>query len=235
MISLYVAIGVFIAYFIESMFGFGGTILALAILTSFIDIKTAILLVTYAAIIASSCILISGYKHFSLKHLFKIYLYALPGVFIGTVVFLWMSPANLLKIFAGFLIFYSLYSLWKPDFKLSPLLSRCVLFLAGIIQGIYGTGAPFMLMAYRHEFKDKSELRSMVAAFLLFGNVLRVAQMYFMGELKADVFLTYYWIVLPVALAVGAGFFMHLKLNDRVFKIGVACLMLLAGISFLFK
>lgn len=235
MIGILLAACVFTAYFIESVFGFGGTVLALAAISNFIDVKAAILIVAYAAICSSSLILISGYKSFSLKHFIKIYTYALPGVFIGTVVYLYMSPAFLLKFFGVFLVFYALYSLWKPAFKLSNFLSKAILFLSGIIQGIYGTGGPFMLMAYGHEFKDKSELRSMVAAYLLFGNVVRVIQMYFMGQLDTALLGNYTWVILPVGIAVFLGFFVHKKLNDKVFKTGVFGLMLIAGVSFLFK
>ncbi|MEM7618758.1 MAG: sulfite exporter TauE/SafE family protein [Pseudomonadota bacterium] len=235
MLSILLAACIFTAYFIESVFGFGGTVIAIAAISYFIDIKTAILIGAYAAICASSFILMTGYKSFSLSHLIRIYTYALPGVFIGTVIFLYTSPVFLLKFFALFLIFYSLYSFWKPDFRMSPLVSRIVLFFSGLIQGIYGTGGPFMLMAYGHEFKTKSELRSMVAAFLLFGNVVRVIQMYFMGQLDTAVFIENWWIIVPVAIAVFSGFTLHKRLSDSVFKKGVFALMLIAGVSFLFK
>lgn len=235
MIPILLTISVFLAYFIESIFGFGGTILALAAISNFIDVKAAILIVAYAAIWASSFILISGYKYFSLRHFIKIYSYAFPGVLIGTVIFLWASPAFLLKFFAAFLIFYSLYSLWNPHFKMPTILSRIILFFSGIIHGIFGTGGPFMLMAYGHEFGHKSELRTMVAAYLLFGNIIRFAQLTLMGKLEVDAFIDYWWIVIPIAFAIGIGFLLHLKLNETLFKRGVLCMMLISGIAFLVK
>lgn len=235
MISVIVTISIFVAYFIESVFGFGGTVLALAAINNFVDIKEAILIVAYAAICSSSFILITGYKHFSLHHLVKIYTYALPGVILGTLIFLWLSPVLLLKFFAIFLIIYSVYALWKPNFEMPPLVSRAILFLSGVIQGIYGTGGPFMLMAYGHELKDKSELRTIVAAFLLFGNVFRLIQMSLMGELDSAVFYNYWWIAIPIAMAIGLGFILHVNIKDDLFKKGVLGLMLIAGIAFLMK
>ena len=235
MIPILLTMSVFTAYFIESIFGFGGTILALAAISNFIDMKAAILIAAYAAIWASSFILISGFKHFSLSHFIKIYTYALPGVLIGTVIFLWASPVFLLKFFAAFLIVYSLYALWNPNIKMPKILSRIILFISGIIHGIFGTGGPFMLMAYGHEFGHKSELRTMVAAYLLFGNIIRFVQMALMGKLEAEAFIGYWWIVAPIALAIGLGFVLHLKLNDTLFKRGVLCMMLLSGLAFLVK
>jgi len=194
-----------------------------------------VLIVAYAAICASGFILISGYRFFSLHHFIKISSYTLPGILIGTLLFVWLSPLLLVKILAVFLIFYSIYSLWKPNFKMPPLISRCLLFITGVIQGIFGTGAPFMLMAYSHEFKNKSELRTMVAAFLLFGNVLRFVQMWVIGELNSSSFIGYWWVIGPIALAITLGFLLHVKLKDKLFKQGVFFLMLIAGIAFLIK
>lgn len=235
MTLILLVLSLFVAFFIESVFGFGGTILALAAISNFIEVKTAILIAAYAAICSSSFILLSGRKHFSLQHLINIYIYALPGTVIGTLVFLWLSPVLLLKIFAVFLISYSLYSLFNPHFQMPKVISSAVLFLAGIIQGIFGTGGPFMLMAYGHEFKNKFELRTMVAAFLLFGNIVRVIQLSLMGKLDTGIFFSYWWVAAPIALAIGLGYFFHVKIKEDLFKKGVLCLMLMAGLAFLFK
>jgi len=103
------------------------------------------------------------------------------------------------------------------------------------VQGIFGTGAPFMLMAYSHEFKDKSELRTMVAAFLLFGNIFRFIQIWFIGELDSTSFFMYWWVAMPIALAIVLGFLLHIKLKEKLFKKGVFYLMLIAGITLLIK
>ena len=235
MLPTLIALSVFVGYFIESAFGFGGTIIALAGVGQLVDVKDAILIVTYASMCASSFVLLSDLKSFSWQHLIKIYTFALPGLLLGTFIFTILQSAVLLKIFAVLLIAYALYSLANPKLCLPYFLSRFVLFVAGLLQGIYATGAPFVLMGYGDKFENKSELRSAVAAFLLFGNVIRLVQLSVMGELKGGVFKDYWWIVVPIAIAVASGFFVHCRINDQLFKRGVFVLMLIAGIFYLVK
>ena len=235
MLNILIAAAVFTGYFVESVFGFGGTILSLVAVSSLVDIKDAIFIVTYASICASACVLVSGYRSFSFRHLYRIYLFALPGTIVGTFLLTMMTSGLLLKVFAIFLIAYAIYSFVNPRLQLPYIISRCILFFSGILQGIYATGGPFVLMGYGHEFRDKSTLRSVMAGFFLFGNLLRLAQLQIMGELNTDIFIQYWWLIVPIGMAVGAGFVVHLKIDDRLFKYGVLALLLVAGVFYLLK
>ncbi len=233
--STVIAACVFLSYFIESAFGFGGTILFLASISTFMDLKDAVMLATYASMCASLCILFSGYKAFSLSHMIKIFAYAFPGVMVGVWVFTIIDSTLLLKLFAVFLILHSLYSLMKPALKMPYIASRFVLFMAGILHGLYATGAPFVLMAYKHEFQNKLELRTNIAAFLLFGNVIRLTQIYFMGDLNVGDFVAQWWLVFPILIAVLSGYIAHVKMNETFFSYGIYILMMLAGVFYLVK
>ena len=235
MLPTIIAAFVTLSYFIESVFGFGGSILSVALVGSVVDIKQAILIVTYASICASLCILVSDYKSFSLRHLLRIYAFALPGLLIGTFLMMVLNSTVLLKIFAVLLIAYVLYSFLNPTLKLPYWLSRLLLFCGGLIQGIYATGGPFVLMAYGQEFKCKSTLRAVMAGFFLFGNIIRLIQMQVMGKLDMAVFVNFWWLIIPITAGVFGGFFVHLKISDKLFKNGILVLLLIAGVFYLFK
>lgn len=235
MLPAIIASLIFLSYFIESIFGFGGSILAIVSVGSFIDIKDAIYLITYCSILCSGFVLLSDWRSLSLRHLFNIFKFALPGILIGAFLLTVLSSPLLLKVFAVFLIAYSLYSLLKPSFKLTGMLSRFVLFCGGVVQGVYATGGPFVLMGYGANFEGKSVTRSTMAGFFVLANVIRIIQLNLMGAFNVQMVASYWWMILPIAGAVFGGFAIHKKLDEALFKRGVLVLILFAGVFYLVK
>lgn len=225
----------FIGYFIESIFGFAGTIISLSLLAYFIDIKDAIYIAMYASSVASLSILISDHKSLNLGELKRVYKLAFPGILIGAASIVWVDSGLLLKIFAAFLILFALNGLFRPHFVFPKIIAGFLTFCGGITQGIYGTGGPFVLMAHRDKFKDKSELRATMAGFFLSANIIRFIQLYAMGDVTLTQVFDAWWVILPVGLAVALGYVIHIKISERYFKIGVMGLLLLAGIVYLLK
>ncbi len=225
----------FASYFIESIFGFGGSILGVALVGNFIDIKQGILIVTFASMICSSFVLLSDFKNFSLRDIFEIFKFALPGIFLGTFLLTVLNSTLLLKFFAVFLLAYSLYSLAKAELKFPRWLCRFVLFCGGVVQGIYATGGPFVLMGYGGEFAHKSHTRATMAGFFLLANVIRVVQLILMGEFDFSVPVNYWWLAGPIAAAVFGGYVVHKRIDDRFFKRGILVLMFIAGVFYLLK
>lgn len=225
----------FTGYLIESTFGFGGAIIALGLLAYFIDIKDILYLVLYGASCASLFVLLSDYKKLNLKELYRVYIFALPGILIGSYLMTVLSSGLLLNIFSIFLIAFSIKNLIGKEFNFPPIISKSFLFSGGVIQGIYGTGAPFILMGTRNTLTDKSEIRSTIAMFLLSTNIIRLIQFYIMGDLEIRQISDHWWIAFPIAIAVAIGYFLHKKISDKFFKKGIMVLLLIVGIAYLIK
>ena len=235
MITWLVAASVFIGYFLESIFGFGGTILSVSMMSLFIDFKEAIKIVMLVSFLASVLILASDHKSFSWKHFGRIMVISVPGTILGTWLFAYLSSFWLLKIFGGFLIAFSLQSLFLPKVTLPKLLRYPFIFAGGILQGLYGTGGPATLLGYRDDFEGKSQLRTVMAAYFMVGNAVRIIQLYIQGKLDTEVVLGNWWLFFPLVIAVFAGHRIHVAINEDTFKKGVSILLLVAGISFLLK
>ncbi len=225
----------FIAFFIESIFGFGGLVLSFAMLGFFIDIKQAVYLWLYVAVIGSIFIIVSDYKKFSTKRFIEMFSVALIWVLVGTFFFDYLSSDILLKIFATFLFIFSLKNLFfNSDIK-NKILKRIVLFFGGILQGVFWTGWPFTVMAMKDSFKNKSELRTTMALFFIVFNIIRAIQLYLQGSFQYQIIIDYSWLAIILLLAVTLGHKVHIKISDKVFNLGINYILLASSILLFLK
>ena len=113
-----------LGFFVESIIGFGGTLVAFSVLGFFFDIKELILIALYIATSASIFVIASDYKSFNSK----IFLESFPFCFIGTIIgvssFLWISSEDLLLAFAVFLILLAFKVIFFDDIKFPKIFTK---------------------------------------------------------------------------------------------------------------
>ena len=222
------------AYAIESIFGFGGTIIFLGISGFFFDFNSLLKLAMIVGLSSGLAVLIQSYKYVSLKHLIKILIYTIPGALIGTYFISYFASDILIKIFALILIVYGCFNLFFPDIKFPQFLKNFFVILGGFIQGIYTIGGPFVLMGYKDNFSSKQELRSTMAGYFFIINSLRAIFFVFLGGSYLEIVKIYYPIALLVMLSVWLGYFIHKQIPEILFKKLIIIAITLIGILILF-
>ena len=222
------------AYAIESIFGFGGTIIFLGISGFFFDFNSLLKLAMIVGLSSGLAVLIQSYKYVSLKHLIKILIYTIPGALIGTYFISYFASDILIKIFALILIVYGCFNLFFPDIKFPQFLKNFFVILGGFIQGIYTIGGPFVLMGYKDYFSSKQELRSTMAGYFFIINSLRAIFFMFLGGSYLEIMKIYYPIAFLVMLSVWLGYFIHKQIPEILFKKLIIIAITLIGILILF-
>ena len=222
------------AYAIESIFGFGGTIIFLGISGFFFDFNSLLKLAMIVGLSSGLAVLIQSYKYVSLKHLIKILIYTIPGALIGTYFISYFASDILIKIFALILIIYGCFNLFFPDIKFPQFLKNFFVILGGFIQGIYTIGGPFVLMGYKDYFSSKQELRSTMAGYFFIINSLRAIFFVFLGGSYLEIVKIYYPIALLVMLSVWLGYFIHKQIPEILFKRLIIIAITLIGVLILF-
>ena len=222
------------AYAIESIFGFGGTIIFLGLSGFFFDFNSLLKLAMIVGLSSGLAVLIQSYKYASLKHLIKILIYTIPGALIGTYFISYFASDILIKIFALILIVYGCFNLFFPEIKFPQFLKSFFVILGGFIQGIYTIGGPFVLMGYKDNFSSKQELRSTMAGYFFIINSLRAIFFVFMGGSYLEIVKIYYPIALLVMLSVWLGYFIHKQIPEILFKKIIIIAITLIGVLILF-
>ena len=222
------------AYAIESIFGFGGTIIFLGISGFFFDFNSLLKLAMIVGLSSGLAVLIQSYKYASLNHLIKILIYTIPGALIGTYFISYFASDILIKIFAIILIIYGCFNLFFPDIRFPQFLKNFFVILGGFIQGIYTIGGPFVLMGYKDYFSSKQELRSTMAGYFFIINSLRAIFFMFLGGSYLEIVKIYYPIALLVMLSVWLGYFIHKQIPEILFKKLIIIAITLIGVLILF-
>ena len=222
-----------IAYAIESIFGFGGTIIFLGISGLFYDFNSLLKLAMIVALASGLAVLIQSYKHLSWKHLMQILIYTIPGAIFGTYLITFFSSDLLIKFFALILIIYGCFNLFFPNLIIPNYLKRGLLILGGIIQGIYTIGGPFVLMGYKDNFSSKQELRSTMAGYFFTINSIRAIFFMMLGESYVDIIFSYYPIAILVMISVWLGYFIHKKIPEILFRKLIIIAITLIGVLIL--
>ena len=223
------------AYFIESIFGFGGTIIFLGIAGFFIDFDLLLKIAMFLGLSSGFAILVQSYKYVSYKHLKKILLMTIPGAVLGTFLIDYLQVNILLNLFAIILVAYGTLNLINPNFNPHQSVKNTFVYLGGLIQGLFTIGGPFVLMGYKEHFLKKEELRSTMAAYFFIINLIRIIQYFLSGNNISTIITEYYFTSIVIIFCVWFGYFIHIKIPEVIFKKAIVVCITLIGVLILLK
>ena len=228
-----IAVILCVSYGIESIFGFAGTLISLAVLSFFFDIKEMSILTAFAASIASAYIFFSDQGSFNASVFKRIAWVLFPATILGTLLLKEFSSAILLTAFSLLIIAYSLWTLMGPVMTVPPKLKPMVNFIGGIFGGLYGVSGPMVIIAMREVFKNKSETRITLAALFLIMHLTRIPSYYLSGVLSVEKIMPFWWVPFPLFVTVWIGHRIHVNISEKVFQTGVSVLLLFTGVFLL--
>jgi len=237
--KIIIALAFSLGVFSENIFGFGGTIVAMSILSFWIDpdnIKDLIFIIFLVTNFSASIITLTSYKKICLKILKSMLLPSFFGLLIGAYFLKIFSSQLILRIFALFILFYGANSLFgKKIWHFPKIVKKFFLFISGLVTGLFGGGGVFAVMAFKESFKNKSQMRATLMAFFVFCNITRGVQYFYQKTFDFSKIMDFWWIFPPIFLAFLIGSKVHIKVSEKFFYQGISILIFLAGISLFIK
>jgi hypothetical protein len=231
--ALLIAIAFSLGFFVESIIGFGGGLIAYFILGLFLDLKEMILAGLYIGTFSSTYIACNDLKSFDRKIFWSLIPICLLGTISGTFIFSYF-PSEILSLFFGILlILLAIKIVFFDKFIFPKIFKTKLLFMGGLAQGAFGVGGPFLVNAIKSDFKNKSSLRTTMAVFFVFFNLARWAQLLLRGQIEIQLFAKIWWVIIPVFAAIWLGYRVHLKISEEVFKKLIGLMTIFAGVKFL--
>lgn len=233
--ALLIAISFSIGFFFESIIGFGGGLIAYSILAFFIDLKEMILAGLYIGTCSSAYIFFTDHRSFDKKIFKSLIPLCVLGTILGTFLFVEFSAGVLSFFFGIILIFLAIKIMFFERFSFPKIFKKKLIFIGGVSQGAFGIGGPFWVNALKNDFKNKSALRSTMAAVFVAFNFIRIPQLALQGQIKLDFFAAIWWVIIPVFIAIKLGHLVHLRISEDLFKKGIALMTIFGGLKFLSK
>ncbi len=232
-LPILITISFCIGFFMESIVGFGAGLVAYAILGFFMDVKQMILAALYIGTLCSLHIALSDLKSFEKKNFFPKLPLCVIGVIIGVFMFSSFSSQTLRIVLGTLLIILAVKIIFFEHIKFPKIIKNKLLLIGGISQGMFGMGGPFIVNALRSDFKDKSHLRTTMAVFFVFFNIIRFTQLQIHNELDWKLIGSIWWSIIPIFICIKLGHKVHLKISEEHLRKLIAIITVLSGIKFL--
>lgn len=234
-VAILIATSFSLGFFVESIIGTGGGLIAYAILGFFMNVKEMILAGLYIGTCSSSYITYTDHKAFNKKIFLSILPICLIGTIFGVIIFSKLDTQILSLILGLLLILIALRSMFFANKILPKIFRSKLLFIGGISHGAFGIGGPFVISAIQKEFKNKSELRTTMAVYFAFFNIVRIIQLVIQGQINVEFVQKIWWVIIPVFIAIKLGHKVHLKISEEFLRKSILYITIGAGVKFLIK
>jgi uncharacterized membrane protein YfcA len=203
-----------VAGFIQGVTGFGFGLLAIPLLSLFIDIKTAVPLCSLLGILITAFLSLRLRKHIDRRKILPLLLGCIPGVAAGTLV-LKKAPTALLSVLMGVMLMaYGLYRLQsreQPN-SIHPRWAYAAGFFTGAISSAFSAGGPPTIIYATLRGWDKDGIKATLSGFFLTGG-LAVITAHALTGLTTSLVIHYFLLSAPVVIG---GVFMGSLLYDRI-------------------
>jgi uncharacterized membrane protein YfcA len=226
---------VFLTHALEAITGFGCTVLALPFITALFGLKSGVMTLTVLAWILALYIAISKRRDIDWKALAVILGFVVAGLPIGMYLFRSVDPGPLKKVLAAFIIVASglqLLAFAAPRLagkRLPKPLGFLLLFLGGIVHGMFSSGGPLVVLYASQALPDKGRFRATLCVLWATLNSIIIVSYLVSGSVTAET-ATRTGLMLPfLAVGIAAGEWAHHRVKPAAFKLIVFSMLLVTG------
>jgi uncharacterized membrane protein YfcA len=229
-------IGIFTGFFVQTITGFAGALIALPFLLFVMPLPDAIGYLSIFYMISTPFHVYKEWKYIDKSLLKKLAVSSFFGLSIGIVVLAYGQPIFLKKALGIFIILFVLHSLKaKKEIQLFSKMKFFFGFLGGFFSGVFSTGGPLYLVIVKNETADVKTLRATMFGVLGLITLMRIPILAFEGILTVNQLYNSLYVLPFFILALVLGKKVYLKLNDILLKRIMLGLLFLSGIVLLIK
>lgn len=225
-----------LTYSFEIVFGLAGTIMMLTIMTLLYDSKTLVIYSVLPQILVGTIGLARSPKTVDIRFLAKMLTFAALGAALGLTLFYYFSPRLFHFMLAGAITLFGLYLVIAPDRLHMPLAAARVLdTLAGVSQALFGISGPIAMTRLLATFKEKTIIRNYALAFFLSLNFIRLGG--YLANATITVEIGEMMLISAPFLVVALWFSnrLHFKVKETHFRLVVAWIILLGGLTLFYR
>ncbi|MDI6046807.1 sulfite exporter TauE/SafE family protein [Flavobacterium yafengii] len=236
MMLLLLTIGIFTGFFVQTITGFAGALIALPFLLFVMPLPDAIGYLSIFYFISTPIHVYKEWNYIDKPLLKKLVLSSFFGLLIGIIVLAYGQPMILKKALGVFIILFVLNSLKaKKEIQLISKMKYFFGFLGGFFSGVFSTGGPLYLVIVKNETSDVKILRATMFGVLGLITLMRIPILAFEGILTVNQLYNSLYVLPFFILALVLGKKVYLKLNELFLKRIMLGLLFLSGIMLLVK
>ena len=226
----------FLASWVQGVSGFGPALVAIPLLSLFIDVKMAIPLCSLSSLIITTYMAVQLKKHFDRKKILPLCAGAIPGIILGATL-LKIVPSEIIRTLMGtLLIAYALYNIFftiKPR-KINYNWGYVSGFLSGSIGAAFSAGGPPTIIYTTLNYWTKDEIKATLTGFFCFNSYM-VASAHLINGLTTFTVGKYFLFSAPSVLlgtAIGSYCYRFFR-RDVYLRVVFLCLVVMGIIMIL--
>jgi uncharacterized membrane protein YfcA len=231
---LLLTIGIFTGFFIQTIIGFAGALIALPFLLFVMPLSEAVCYISIFYFISTPIYVYKEWEHINKELVKKLALSSFIGVVAGIVVLTYGKPLILKKALGIFIILFVLNSLRIN--KTLPVITKMKHlfgFMGGFFSGLFATGGPIYVIIIQNEASDIKTFRATMFASLGLVTVMRIPILAFGGFLSWSQLYNSLYVLPFFILALFLGKKVYLKLDDVLIKKIILGLLFISGVMLL--
>lgn len=232
----FVLLIIFISTLVQSVFSFGGALVALPLLALVIDIRWATPLLTLLSCSIALAVSLRKWRDMQVDSAWRLIVAACMGIPLGIWGLTHFDSRILKAGLALTVIVSTLISL--VVFKKFRLKNVNIALLFGFVSGVFGgayntSGPPVVLYGTLRKW-DSEQFRATIQLYSLCTNIFAIAGYSIAGALTKDVIVYYGWSLPVVAVTVWLGGIIHRAIPSEKYVIYVKVLLLLLAARLLY-
>lgn len=177
MLTLYAPLIFLLAGFTQGVSGFGAALVAMPLLTLFMNVQTAVPLSMLQGLLITLYLSLQLKQHVDWKKILPLLFGCLPGIIVGIAALKSFNSSMLQRSMGAFILLYSLYSLGcKPaPRKLSTWWAYLAGFLTGLISSAFSAGGPPTIIYVSLSDWSKDEIKATLSVFFFTAGLITAA------------------------------------------------------------
>ena len=229
---------VVLAYVVLAVGGFGSALLSIPLLALLLPVKFVVPLVLMVDFVATAATGLRFRQDVDVREIKPILPWMLLGLTAGVTLLVNLSSRWVLLALGVFVIGYAVYSLAfharQPSHSKWWSIPTGV--VGGVVSGLVGVGGPIYVIYLSGRLRDPARLRASLSAMFSLNTAVRLALFLVSGLLlEKTVWIAAAYLLPFMALGLFLGYRIHLKLTHAQIARFVALMLLVSGISVLWK
>lgn len=228
-------IGIFVGFYVQTIVGFAGSLIALPILLFKLPLQDAVCYISIFYMFSSLLLLTKEWRNIDRPIILQLSLSTIIGVVIGILVLTYTKPVFLKTALGIFILVYVAYiSFGKQKIKLGKIGTYIFGLLAGFFSGVFSSGGPLHVVCLENSIKDVKTFRATMIGLSAVITVTRIPALAISGILTSN-HLKMSLLVLPVFLfAQFLGKRTFASINEIFFRKILTVLLCISGLLLVF-
>jgi len=234
---IYIGAAFFFSTFVQGFTSFGFSLVAIPLLSMFLDAKLIIIITVTYSLVINSIVFRRYYRDAKLTRILPLLVSAIIFTFVG-VSYLQSIDEHLLKLIIGVLlvvigIINNLgirFNLKKPEKYFLPVGA-----VSGVLNGVGGISGPPVLVFLSNIDLNRSQFKATLSSYFLTLNVVAILTYIYKGFYTPEN-LKIIWTYLPhVVIGTAIGVYASAKVDERLFKRIINLAIPIMGLNIVWK